>query len=160
MSSTHISPPQAKNFENFAHIRTFRSNLARSLTTGCPFWGGQWSKFWGGQNILWPTHSNFWGGHGPPGPPGSATPAISKILPWSAVLSTLMGNQIRTFTQQNPSPGKIPVPATQQKYSVLLLGSLSRLEIQSCPLTHCCHLTNFCFLPLRAAIAQIIDALM
>ena len=61
---------------NFAHFRVLRSNLAKSLTTGCLFWGGQWSKFWGGQNIPWPTHSNFWGGHGPPGPPGSATSVV------------------------------------------------------------------------------------
>ena len=35
-----MSPPQAKNFENFAHFRVLRSNLAKSLTTGRPFWGG------------------------------------------------------------------------------------------------------------------------
>ena len=35
-----------------------------------------------GQNIPWPTHSNFWGGHGPPGPrpPSSATPVLPSSL--------------------------------------------------------------------------------
>ena len=55
-----------------------RSNLTKSLTTGHPLGGGGAVVNilgGGGQNIPWPTHSNFWGGHGPPGPPGSATPA-------------------------------------------------------------------------------------
>ena len=76
------SPPQAKILEIFAHFKVLRSNLAKILTTGHPFWGGQWSKFWGGG----PKHAlahplRFLGGPWPPcppppppPPPGSATP--------------------------------------------------------------------------------------
>ena len=60
--------------KKFAHIRVLRGNLAKSLTIGRPFLGGQWSKFWGGGG---PKHTlahqlKFVGGHGPP---GSAIPA-------------------------------------------------------------------------------------
>ena len=41
----------------------------------------------GGQNIPWPTHSHFWGGHGPPGPPGSATPAAVFTVLFSVAIS-------------------------------------------------------------------------
>ena len=37
ISSTHISPPQAKNFENSAHFRVLRSDLTKIFTTGSPF---------------------------------------------------------------------------------------------------------------------------
>ena len=120
-----MSPPQAKNFENFAHFRVLRSNLAKSLTTGHPFLGGQLSKFWGGggQNIPWPTHSNFWGGHGPPGPPGSATPVpvLPSVYRWSKntlflcklncqrILTILTPPSptlsFNTHTQKQPKPG-------------------------------------------------------
>ena len=66
-----ISPPQAKNF---AHFRVLRGNLAKSLTTGRPFLGGQCSKFGGGG----PKHTlahplKLLGGHGPPVPPSLLT---------------------------------------------------------------------------------------
>ena len=69
-SSSLVSLPQAKNFENFAHFRVLRSNLGKLFQN---FWGGE-----GGQNIPWPLHSNFGEGgmHDAPPPPCSATPAL------------------------------------------------------------------------------------
>ena len=78
--STHVSPPEAKNFESFAHFRVLRSNLAKSLTTGRPFWGGgggSGQNFGGAKTYLGPPTQIFGGGGGPwppwP-PPSSATP--------------------------------------------------------------------------------------
>ena len=84
-----------------------RSNLAKSLTTGRPFWGGQWSKFWGGQNIPWPPHSNFWGGHGPPGPPGSATPG--KLVKQGFKLAALRNKFIKFYKSRLNVWGKYGV---------------------------------------------------
>ena len=77
-----MGPPQAKNFENFAHFRVLRSNLAKSLTTGHPFLGGPVVEILGGpKHTLAHPLKFLGGGHGPPGPPGSATPAPLPAFP-------------------------------------------------------------------------------
>ena len=69
-----------------------RSNLAKILTSRPHFGRASGQNFWGGgggggQNIPWPSHSDFWGGMAPlappPPPPSSATPGKHhiKILP-------------------------------------------------------------------------------
>ena len=64
MSSTLISSPLAKIFENFAHFRVLRSNLAKILTIAHPpilAFRGLVFKILGGGSKLTPPRK-FWGG--------------------------------------------------------------------------------------------------
>ena len=66
-----------------------RSNLAKSLTTGCPLGGGGSGQNFGGgggQNKLWPTHSNFWGGPWPTLAPHPPPPPVPPPLHTQASL--------------------------------------------------------------------------
>ena len=55
--------------------------------------GGQRSKFWVGQNIPWPTHSNFWGAMAPLAPPVPPPLPVERYN--IAILMTIL------FTQSN-----------------------------------------------------------
>ena len=130
-----MSPPQAKNFENFAHFRVLRSNLAKSLTTGRLFWGGGGGpvvKILGGPKHTLAHPLKFLGGPWAPWPPRFCHPCCrgpGKNHYNDPVLATVLVPVVSRF--RHPLPILVPVRSRLKKGSWSILGNIVGLEVLS-----------------------------